>query len=93
MSDDWEYSDLACPKCSNDMATRTCGGCGGEGFTEDDDDWEGWDQDDTCETCVGNGHETWCRACGWDANFKCFMNPEYQKAWEEKQRAKPAVGG
>lgn len=85
MSDDWEYSDCPCPKCSTDMATRTCGSCGGEGFVEDEDDWEGWDRDDTCETCNGQGHETWCRECGWDANFKCFLSPVYEQAFYAKQ--------
>lgn len=85
MSDDWEYSDRACPKCSSDMATRTCGACGGEGYFDNEEDTDVGFGGEHCETCNGSGHETWCRECGWDANFNCFMSPEYKQAWKEKQ--------
>lgn len=82
--DDWEYSDCDCPKCASEMATRTCYTCGGEGYVEDEDDfWE--TETEQCDNCAGMGHELWCRECGWDANFKCFMSPEYERAWKEKQ--------
>lgn len=83
MTDDWEYSEQDCPKCRSEMATRTCDSCGGEGFVEDDED--DWRTEERCDNCNGMGHETWCRECGWDANFKCFMNPEYERIWKEKQ--------
>ncbi len=86
MSEDWEYSDESCPKCQSDLATRRCGDCGGEGVIEDDDDWEGWGADH-CDNCNGEGYEEWCRECGWDMNFKCFLSPEYERAYLEKQTA------
>lgn len=92
MSDDWEYSDRDCPKCSSDMATRTCGSCGGEGWHEDDEeDTDVGFGEERCDGCNGEGHETWCRECGWDANFKCFMSPEYERAWREKQATTDTV--
>lgn len=89
MSDDWEYSEQHCAKCQSQMATRRCNPCEGEGivFAEDDDDWEA---DERCGMCNGQGHETWCRECGWDANFKCFLSPEYERAFNEKQAAQAA---
>lgn len=86
--DDWEYSDETCPKCSADMATRTCGSCGGEGWLPDDeeDTYVGWGEgEERCDNCNGQGHETWCRDCGWDANFKCFLSAEYERKWREKE--------
>jgi DnaJ-class molecular chaperone len=87
VSDDWDYSDTACPKCQSDMATRRCGDCGGEGYVEDEDDWEGWHDDERCDMCNGKGFEEWCRECGWDATYKRFLNPEYERAWKEKHSA------
>lgn len=85
MGDDWEYSNRACPKCSSDMATRTCGTCGGEGYVDDDEeDTDVGFGDEPCDNCAGEGHETWCRECGWDMNFKCFLSPEYERAYQGK---------
>lgn len=86
MTDDWEYSDRPCPKCGNEMATRRCGSCGGDGYIEDDEeDTDVGFGEETCSNCDGDGHETWCRECGWDANFRCFLSPEYERAYNEKQ--------
>lgn len=87
--DDWEYSEQDCPKCRGQMATRICGSCGGDGYVEDDEE----DEEDTnvsfgeetCDHCNGEGHETWCRECGWDMNFNCFLSPEYERKHNEKQ--------
>lgn len=86
MMDDWEYSDSDCPKCEQQMAIRRCDSCGGEGYVEDDEDEE-WGDSGRCDNCNGKGFEEWCRECGWDSNFKCFLNPEYERAYNEKQAA------
>jgi hypothetical protein len=83
MSDDWEYSDESCPKCSSQLAWRHCSECGGDGWIEDDDEWGHGDI--RCDRCDG-GTEEWCRECGWDTNFNCFLSPEYERAYLEKQR-------
>lgn len=88
--DDREYSDRNCPKCSTEMATRTCGACGGDGYFEDEEDTDVNFGEERCENCDGQGHETWCRECGWDATLKCFLSPEYQRAYEAKQLGRPA---
>lgn len=83
--DDWEYSDDDCPKCDAQLAYRRCNPCEGEGvvFADDDDEWE---TDERCGMCNGNGYEKWCRECGWDDTFKCFLNPEYERAFQEKEK-------
>lgn len=89
MSDDWEYSDNSCPKCSSDLAYRTCYTCGGDGYVEDDEDE--WYSEERCDTCNGMGHEEWCRECGWDMNFNCFMSSEYERVYNEKCRQESSI--
>lgn len=85
MSDhDWEYSENDCPKCQQQMAFRRCNQCGGDGFIDGDEDDE-WAYSGSCLNCHGNGFEEWCRECGWDATFKRFMSPSYERAFQEKQ--------
>lgn len=83
---DWEYSDVGCPKCCNDLAWRRCHSCGGEGSYEDDDGVNDLGFE-ACEDCKGTGHEEWCRACGWDNVFKCFLQPKYEAEWLATQKA------
>lgn len=83
--DDWEYSDDDCPKCGSQLAYRRCAPCEGEGCVIGDDEEDGWEVNERCDMCDGKGYEEWCRACGWDMNFKCFLSPEYERAYQEKQ--------
>lgn len=84
--DDWEYSDNGCPKCFSDLALRRCHSCGGEGWYEDDDGING-SPNERCEDYKGKGFEEWCRECGWDNVFKCFLQPKYEAEWLAKQKA------
>jgi hypothetical protein len=79
MSDDWEYSDDSCPKCGEQMSYRQCTqlGCG---WDDDDDEWP-----TVCDNCRGMEYEEWCRSCGWDNVFKCFLNPKCKAEYEAKQ--------
>lgn len=85
MSEDWEYSERDCPKCQSQLATRLCAVCGGEGYFDEEEDTDVSLGDEPCDHCSGDGHETWCRECGWDMNFKCFLSPEYERAYNEKR--------
>lgn len=84
MDGDWEYSEQDCPKCNSQTATRICTACGGDGYFEDEEDVRWAVRDERCDHCNGEGHETWCRECGWDMNFKCFLSPEYARAYHDK---------
>lgn len=87
MSDYWEYSDSDCPKCGSQMASRRCGAIGcDDGVYEDDDGINGRSLE-RCDECKGTGWEEWCRECGWDNVFKCFLSPKYEAEWKAKQGA------
>lgn len=78
MADDWEYSDDDCPKCGAQLATRRCDALYCEdGDIEDDSDPE-WPETGKCDECNGKGHLEWCRECGWDMNYQCFLSPQYE---------------
>lgn len=70
---DISLSDAQCPNCgANPTYTRDCGACD-EGFIdlhEQEPDWYDEDEFDTCSECRGSGTVHWCRACGYDFNFK-----------------------
>ena len=82
---DWEYSDDGCPKCHNQLAWQRCTDCGGDGYVEEDDD----DilNDAKCDACNGKGYQEWCRECGWDETYQCFLSPQYKSDWLAKQEA------
>lgn len=84
MRADWEYSDDNCPKCESEMVCRTCYMCGGEGALDDDD--EEWGGAELCDNCSGQGYEEWCRECGWDETFNCFLSSEYERAHKAGQQ-------
>jgi hypothetical protein len=81
---DWEYSDDDCPKCNAQLAFRRCNELGCE-----DGYWEDFDPEGPvpgrCDTCNGKGYEEWCRECGWDMNYKCFLSPKHEAEWKAKQ--------
>jgi len=81
---DWEYGDNDCPKCSSQLAWRHCSTCGGQGWIDDEDEWDEC-SDLRCDTCNGKGIEEWCRECGWDMNYNCFLSPQYETEWKAKQ--------
>jgi len=63
----------------------SCFGCDdGEYLDEDGINGDEWMQ---CDECCGLGYEEWCRECGWDNVFKCFLSPKYKAAYEAKQAA------
>ena len=67
---DWEYSDDDCPKCQATLATRRCSSFHTVGV---------------CDECNNDGWVEWCRDCGWDVTFGCFLSPTYEAEWEQKQ--------
>jgi hypothetical protein len=83
---DWEYSDDDCPKCGEQMAYRDCYEC-------EDGVWEFTDCNGTeyvrCDSCGGNSYYEWCRECGWDNVFNCFLSEQYEKEFYEKQSKAP----
>lgn len=81
MTDDWEFSEDDCPKCQKQLTQRQCMSCGGDGYTEDEDDDFGGEEH--CDNCDGEGWEIWCRSCGWDVNFNCFLNKKSEQAYKE----------
>ncbi len=82
---DWEYSDESCPKCGEQLAWQRCDNC--ENGVWEDTDCNGTEYD-SCDNCDGRGHYEWCRECGWDNIFGCFLSPKYEKEWLEKQQIK-----
>ncbi len=87
---DWEYSDESCPKCGQQMATRSCDviGCDDGYIDEYDDDPINFAEGESyerCSECRGTGIHEWCRECGWDNILKHFMSDEYEQAWLAKQ--------
>jgi len=87
---DWEYGENSCPKCHSEMAWRHCDQCEG-GYVEDDDGINGCSLE-RCDNCNGKGFEEWCRECGWDDVYKCFLSPEYEREYLEKQAASAGSG-
>ena len=84
---DWDYSSDECPKCYSTLAVRDCDCDGGV--------WEDTDCNGTeyfhCDDCRGLGYHEWCRECGWDNVFNCFLSPQYEKEWLEKQSLENAI--
>lgn len=95
MNDDWEYTDLYCPKCGEQMSRRECDviGCD-DGFIDEYDDdainFAPSEEYRECSECRGQGSHEWCRDCGWDNTFQRFLQPKYEQEWLEKQAKKLA---
>lgn len=75
MSDDFiDQCETPCPHCKAEVTySRDCwGGCDDGGFDgyEDDPLWFQPGEVETCGTCNGFGYLHWCKACGYDFNFK-----------------------
>jgi hypothetical protein len=84
---DCDIEDEGCPKCGETLAYRRCEAIGCEdGMYEDDDGVNGVEYY-SCDDCLGLGYQEWCRECGWDNVFKCFLQPKYEQEWLEKQKS------
>jgi hypothetical protein len=70
--DDYDFSDVACPKCGHTPTHyREC-----QGLFCDDGFVDEWEEDpinymqgqefSVCPECHGTGSEHWCPACGYD---------------------------
>lgn len=87
--EEWNDDFRACPKCSSELTVRQCHtlGCDdGEYLDEDGINGDSWER---CDDCQGTGYERWCKSCGWDDVFKCFLSPKYEAAYNDHQAAKP----
>lgn len=84
MTDEWIDDFRACQKCGGEMTVRQCCGYGCDGGEYLDEDGINGDSWERCDDCAGTGYERWCKSCGWDDTFKCFLSPKYKAEWEAK---------
>lgn len=78
-SDDWDYSDENCPKCGSQMAETDCLQIGCEDGWYTDEDGINGNSEYSCPDCRGTGCLIWCKECGWDETFQCFINQEQEQ--------------